>query len=91
MNPAEGTVVRAFVPTESLNQDCLATFAESNAPIAGATMFCAPREPAGLGKGLLISIFLPETPPTEFVYIVTVFQEGALSYGIPVLRNVEGC
>ena len=86
----DGTLA-AFVPTGSLNQKCLATFAESNFPVAGVTMFCAPRAPSGLGQGVWIHIFFPFPPPPQFLYIVTVYQEGARSYGTPVLCNVAGC
>jgi hypothetical protein len=90
LHPVEG-VVRAFVRTGSLNPTCLTTLAESDFPLAGTTMFCAQREPLGLGKGILVSVFMPAVPPPQFLFDVTIFQEGAAGYGTPVLCDVEGC
>ena len=86
----DGTLA-AFVPTGSLNHKCLATLAESSFPVPGVTMFCAARAPSGLGQGVWIHIFFPFPPPPQFLYVVTVYQEGARSYGTPVLCNVAGC
>jgi len=85
------TEIRAFVPTGTLNEHCLVTLAESTFPVAGMTVFCAPREPAELGKGVLISIFHPVELPAEFLHVLTIFQEGALRYGAPVFCGVLGC
>ncbi len=78
--------VRAFVPTGSLNLNCLTTLAESNFAIPGISVFCAPRSFNGQ-NGILISAFFPQPVPgelTDFVLVVTVYQEGARQYGTPV-------
>jgi hypothetical protein len=91
VNPDEGTVVRAFVATGSLNNKCLATLAESNFASTGITMFCAPRNPSG-HKGILVSVFFPNPPPDDLILDVTVYQEGARFYAKPVLcGNEQGC
>jgi len=91
VNPIEGSVIRAFVPTGSVNPNCFATFGDSNFPQAGNVIYCVPRQPTGLGKGVVAVIFFPAIPPGDVFANITLFQEGALSYGTPVLCNVEGC
>jgi len=91
VNPDEGTVLRAFVATGSLNNNCLATPAETNFASTGITMFCAPRNPFGQ-QGILVSVFFPNTPPDALILDVTVYQEGAKGYAQPVLCGHEqGC
>ncbi|PYT56815.1 MAG: hypothetical protein DMG35_21395 [Acidobacteria bacterium] len=91
VNPSESSVIRAFVPTGSVNPKCLATLGDSNFAQAGNVIYCVPREPSGLGKGVVAVIFFPGIPPNDLVANITIFQEGALHYGTPVLCNVEGC
>lgn len=79
-----GLEVRAFVPTDSLSPNCLATFSESNFAIPGLTLFCGARVFNGQ-KGLLISVFPPQVIPTGLVLSVTVYQQSARGYGTPVL------
>ena len=57
----------------------------------GTLTFCAPREPAGMGKGILLSVFYPQPPPAGLTLSVTLFQEGATAYAPPVLCDVSGC
>jgi hypothetical protein len=56
--------------------------------------FCAEREPAGFDgvPGILISVFFPQTVIPNFYLSVNLYQEGAESYGAPVLCNAsKGC
>jgi hypothetical protein len=81
--------VRAFVPTDSLNANCLTTFSESpNFAIPGLTLFCGVRVFNGQ-KGLLISVFPPQAIPAGLALSVTVYQEQARGYGPPVLYTGE--
>ena len=86
-----GSVVFAFVPTESTSAKCLATLADSNFAQAGTTVHCVPRQPSGLGKGVALVIFYPSVTPPDFFVNVTILHEGARKYGAPVLCNVAGC
>jgi hypothetical protein len=82
LTPDRGTI-RAFVPTGSLSDHCLATLSESNFPIAGTTVFCAPRVFQGQ-QGILFSAFFPQSMPTGLFLSATVYQEGAHQFGAPV-------
>jgi hypothetical protein len=87
-------VIRAFVPTGSTSQHCLATLNDTNFAPFGTILFCAPREPSGFGSvpGVLVSVFFPEPPTIDITLTVTVYQEGSEKYGTPVLcRNQDGC
>ncbi len=77
--------VRAFIPTGSRGR-CLATLAESNFPTSSVFFFCSPREVAGKG-GINVHLAFPAFPPlsVEAFWVVTVFQEGAKEYGVPVI------
>lgn len=95
IDPNEGNqVVRAFVPTGSKSVNCLATLNETNIfPVPNA-LFCGEREPAAFGgvPGMLISVFLPQPVNPDFVLSVTLYQQGAKSYGAPVLcTSADGC
>jgi hypothetical protein len=83
-----GLTVRAFVPTDSLSPNCLATFSESNFAVPGLTLFCGSRVFNGQ-KGLLISVFPPQVIPTGLILSLTVYQQGARGYGTPVLYTGE--
>lgn len=94
-DPDEGNqVIRAFVPTGSKSVNCLATLNETNVfPVPNA-VFCGEREPGafGGGPGMLISVFLPQPVSPDFVLSVTLWQQGARSYGAPVLcTGAQGC
>jgi hypothetical protein len=75
--------VRAFVPTGSLSQHCLATISESNFAVPGISVLCAPREFAGQ-QGILFSAFFPQPVPAGLILSATVYQEFAHGYGEPV-------
>ncbi len=79
----DGYNVRAFVPTGSLNTNCLATLSESNNAIPGIVVFCAPREFNGQ-KGVLFSAFFPQPIPSGLILSATIYQQHALQYGPPV-------
>jgi hypothetical protein len=95
VDPAENSqVVRAFVPTGSKSPNCLATLNETNAFAFGIVLFCGEREPAGLGgtPGVVVSAFFPQPVPPGFVLSLTLYQQGAASYGAPVLCTAAtGC
>ena len=75
--------VRAFVPTGSLSQHCLATLSESNFAIPGISVFCAPREFQGQ-QGILFGAFFPQPVPPGLILSATIYQEHAHGYGAPV-------
>jgi hypothetical protein len=75
--------VRAFVPTGSLSQHCLATLSESNFAVPGISLLCAPREFGGQ-QGILFSAFFPQPIPTGLILSATIYQEYAHGYGVPV-------
>ena len=92
LDPNNGLqVIRAFVPTGTLNQNCLATMEDTSFVALGTIVFCAPRQPVGLGKGIMVSVFYPQPPPAGLTLSMTVLQQGAKRYGAPVLCNVDGC
>jgi hypothetical protein len=92
LDPNEGLqVIRAFIPTGTLNQNCLATMEDTSFVALGTIVYCAPRQPAGLGKGIMVSVFYPQPPPPGLTLSMTVLQQGAKRYGAPVLCNVDGC
>jgi hypothetical protein len=84
-------VIRAFVQTGSASPNCLATQGDTTYVANGTLMFCASRQPLGLGRGVLVSVFYPQPPPSGLTLGVTLFQEGAKAYAPPVLCNVSGC
>jgi hypothetical protein len=98
VDPTENNqVIRAFVATGSKSANCLATLnemANSTYPF-GIVLFCGEREPAGLGgvPGVLVSVFFPQpVSPAGFVLGVTLYQQGATTYGPPVLcTSADGC
>lgn len=94
-DPGEGNqVIRAFVPTGSNSVNCLTTLNETNVfPVPNA-VFCGERQPGAFGgtPGMLVSVFLPQPVSPDFVLSVTLWQQGAKSYGPPVLcTGAEGC
>jgi hypothetical protein len=97
LNPFEGgQVIRAFIPTGSKSQNCLTAFNEilTDQPLTGMVMFCGEREPFAFGNtpGMLVSVFFPQPPPQELELGITLYQQGAKSYGAPVLcTGNQGC
>lgn len=97
LDPLEGyQVIRAFIPTGSKSVNCLATMNEilTNQPLNGIVLFCGEREPFGFGgtPGILVSVFFPQPPPQELQLSITLYQQGARSYGAPVLcTSNQGC
>lgn len=80
----DSTTVRAFVPTDSSSPICLVTLSESDFAVAGTTVFCAPRIVDGVA-GVNIHIFYPVDLPEQFLVTLTVYQDDAKRYGVPVL------
>jgi hypothetical protein len=97
LDPFEGNqVIRAFIPTGSKSVNCLATMNEilTDQPLNGIVLFCGEREPFAFGNtpGMLVSIFFPQPPPQELELSITLYQQGARSYGAPVLcTGNQGC
>ena len=77
--------IRAFVPTGSLNVNCLATLAETTFVQTSMSMFCAPRVLPDQRQGVMVSVFYNFPPPDDFILLVTLYQKGARRYGTPVL------
>jgi hypothetical protein len=92
LDPNEGfQVIRAFVRTGTLNQNCQVTMGDTSFVANGTIVFCAPRQPVGLGKGVLVSVFYPLPPSAGLTLSMTLLQDGARTYDAPVLCNVDGC
>jgi hypothetical protein len=91
VTPNDLQVIRAFVRTGTLNNNCLVTLGDTSFVAVGTLVFCAPRHPAGMGKGVLISVFYPQPPPPDFTLSLTLIQAGAEKYEPPVLCTVDGC
>ncbi len=95
VNPAENNqVIRAFVPTGSRSTHCLVSLNETTSVAIGTVVFCGLREPASLGgvPGVLVSVFYPEPILAGFHIDVTLYQQGASTYGEPVLcSGTDGC
>jgi hypothetical protein len=92
----DSQTVRAFVPTGSKSVKCLTSMNEigTNFFPTGITLFCGEREPSAFGgvPGMLVSVFLPQPAPPDFVMSVTLYQQGAQKYGAPVLcTGADGC
>jgi hypothetical protein len=75
--------------------NCLVTLNDTNNFAFGTVPFCGEREPAGLGgtPGVMISVFFPSPVRSpDFLLSVTLYQQGASSYGAPVLCTAAtGC
>jgi hypothetical protein len=93
LDPDDGfQVLHAFVPTGSTNRNCLMTLGDTSFVALGTLSFCAPRNPAAFGEGVLISVFYPQPAPPDLTLSLTLYQEGAKRYGAPVLcRASDGC
>jgi hypothetical protein len=92
LDPNEGLqVIRAFVRTGTLNANCLTTMGDTSFVATGTILFCAPRQPVGLGKGVLVSVFYPQPPPDGLTLSISLRQDGAQTYAAPVLCDVDGC
>jgi hypothetical protein len=92
LDPNEGfQVIRAFVRTGTLNPNCQVTMGDTSFVANGTIVFCAPRQPVGLGKGVLVSVFYPLPPSAGLTLSMTLLQDGARTYDAPVLCNVDGC
>ena len=95
LDPNENNqVIRAFVPTRSSSQNCLATLNDTNNVAVGTVTFCALRVDQSLGgvSGVLVSVFFPQPPSPGLTLSVTVHQDGARRYGLPVLcTEANGC
>lgn len=87
-------VIRAFVATGTTDANCLVSLGDTNFVQLGTLIFCAPRAPlfGSEIKGVLVSVFYPYAPPPGLVLTVTLYQEDAVQYGMPILCTKEdGC
>jgi len=93
VNPDENNqVIRAFVPTGSTSPICLATLNDTNNFAFGTVMFCGNRQPSGYKPGVFVSIFFPAPVVADMTMTVTLYQQGAINYGPPVLcTGKQGC
>ena len=83
VNPAARGELKAFIPTNSSSQKCLVTPNESNAATPGTSIYCGTRNYNG-ANGLFIHVFLPAPAPAGLTITMTVYQELAQQYGLPV-------
>jgi hypothetical protein len=74
---------RAFVATDSNSPFIFATLAETSG-VPNATIYCGPRN-YGSRDGILITIFVQGQIPNDVVEIVTLMQDRARGYALPVL------
>ncbi len=89
-----GTVLAAFVLTDSANPNCLVTPGESNNVAIGTVIFCGIRAPSLFAgaPGVWIHVFFPYPVVNNLIFTVTVHQNGAKRYGQPVLCvTANGC
>jgi hypothetical protein len=84
VDPAARTEVGAFIPTNSSSGKCLVTLNESNAATHGTTVYCGTRHFNGV-DGVYVHILLPDVAPPGLLIDVSVYQESAQQYGMPVL------
>ena len=88
------SVLRAFVLTDSADPACFVTLNESNAAVAGETVFCGARAPSLYGgrPGVLLTVFFPGPIPNNVGLSLNVHQSGAKTYGQPVAcTSADGC
>ena len=76
--------VRAFIATGSTSHKCLATLNEDQTDVGLPTLYCSARNVGGV-NGLWIHVFLTTDATPALNMWVTVYQEGAQSYGAPTL------
>lgn len=85
---AGAQVIDAFVPSGSSSSNCLATLSETNQAPFPTSVFCSSRTQTVDGKlisGVRLYIYYPEPVPVDYGLAVNIYQEGAKSYGSPVL------
>ena len=75
-------VLSVFIPTGSLSQICLTSFAESGYVPTVGTIWCGRRSFEG-EDGVKVLVTLTEQPPSGFFVEFTLYQEGAKFYGQP--------
>ena len=93
-SPAEAAL---FVETGSESEHCLATLQESQTQLPVQELFCAHRTATFDGgsthvDGIWLHVFFPVDPGEKLDLWISVYQEGATSYGEPVYCWIEhGC
>jgi len=93
-SPAEAAL---FVETGSESEHCLATLQESQTQLPVQELFCAHRTATFDGgsthvEGIWLHVFFPADPGERLDLWISVYQEGATSYGEPVYCWIEhGC
>jgi hypothetical protein len=84
VDPANPSGLAAFIRTDSPSPMCLVTLAESaGAAVAGTTVYCGQRNYLG-ANGIYIHVFLPIPVPVGMRMDLTVYQESAQRYELPV-------
>jgi len=84
VSPGARNELKAFVRTDSTSVNCLVTLAETNfLPIGGTTVYCGQRTYKDT-QGIFIHLFLPSPVPTDVLISLTVYQDGAQQYAVPV-------
>jgi len=84
-DPAAPNILRAFIATGSMNDECLTTANATNVDSIEATsdVFCDNLELNGV-HGIVLFIELAAPMPADRVFVVTVWQKGAQQYADPV-------
>ena len=75
--------MRVFIDTGS-SSNCLVTLREANNPFNVRPVFCGPRTFQGK-RGILLGVYFFDPAGSDVVIGLTVYQQGAISYGSPVL------
>jgi hypothetical protein len=84
VDPANPSAFAAFIRTDSPSPMCLVTLAETaGAAVAGTTVYCGQRNYLG-ANGIYIHVFLPMPVAAGMRMDLTVYQESAQRYDIPV-------
>jgi hypothetical protein len=84
---ASGFKISAFVETGSNSEVCLATYRKSSRPEELAPILCNAEEYRGK-RGISIVSYLETHPPDDFVVTITVYQQDAQFYGVPIRYDV---
>lgn len=81
--PQGASSVLVFVPTGSLSPKCLLTMNETNDTDFIAA-YCAATHSDTAGDGIVIRLSYSYPIPADYTAALTVWQDGAKSYGTPV-------
>lgn len=84
-DPASPNILKAFIGTGSMYDECIATSNGTNVDDAGASsdVFCDNLDQNGV-HGIVVSVELAFDMPADRVFNITVWQHGAQEYAAPV-------